>query len=166
MMRRPMLIWAAVAVAAACGNENEEKAREPAPASEPPVRAEKEPKQRQARDAVPSIRILTPARGENVGSSVAVEVSIENFKVVPQHTRPPFPSAKAGKGHVHFYLDADRLPTVHGPPATGVYRSVSTTTYTWTGVAPGRHSLGVQLVGRDHAPLRPAVKDRVTVEVG
>lgn len=96
---------------------------------------------------------------------MTVSVSVDGFEIVPQRLRPPFPRPVAGKGHVHFYLDTKRLPVVHGPPATGAYRSVATTTYTWTGVAPGRHSFAAQLVGRDHAPLRRAAKDRVTVDV-
>lgn len=155
-----------VVAAGACGNDGDDDARDRARAPERSARAAKEPRQRQSRDAAPSIRIVSPAPGAAVsGDSVAVEVSIDNFDLVPQHTRPPFPAPKAGRGHVHFYLDTDRLPARHGPPATGAYRSVSTTRYAWPGVSRGRHSLAVQLVGRDHAPLRPAVKDRVAVEV-
>ena len=94
-----------------------------------------------------------------------MSVAIKGFEVVEQRVRPPFPAPVAGKGHVHFYLDTAALPREHGPPATGAYRSLSARTYTWTGVAPGRHSLAVQLVGKDHAPLRRPVKDRVTVAV-
>jgi hypothetical protein len=113
----------------------------------------------------PSISILTPTDGQAVsGGTVAVSVSVKRFKVVNQRVRPPFPPPVAGEGHVHFYLDTDMLPTTHSPPTTGTYRSISGTTYTWTGVGPGRHTLAVQLVGNDHAPLSPPVKDRVTVE--
>lgn len=107
-----------------------------------------------------------PLDGRTVrGNAVAVSVSVEGFEIVEQRVRPPFPPPVPGQGHVHFYLDTERLPTRHGPPATGAYRSVSTTTYTWPGVPPGRHSLAVQLVGRDHVPLRPPVSDRITVDV-
>ena len=112
------------------------------------------------------IRITKPGDGTTVrGGAVTVSASIEDFELVPQRVRPPFPPPVDGSGHVHFYLDTKTLPTEHGPPATGAYRSTSATTYTWTGVAPGTHSLAVQLVGRDHVPLRPAVRDRITVEV-
>ena len=93
-------------------------------------------------------------------------MAVEDFKVVNQRVRPPFPSPVPGQGHVHFYLDTKTLPTTHGPPATGAYRSTSATSYRWTGVGPGEHSFSVQLVGKDHAPLRPPAKDRITVEVG
>ena len=114
----------------------------------------------------PSIDIVRPVDGQRIrGDQVTVKVKVKNFRIVEQRVRPPFPPPVAGRGHVHFYLDTKRLPTRHGPPETGAYRSVSTTTYTWVGVPPGRHSLAVQLVGKDHAPLRPQAKDRITVEV-
>lgn len=114
----------------------------------------------------PSIDIVKPADGEAVtGNTVTVSVAVKGFKLVGQRVRPPFPSPVPGQGHVHYYLDTKRLPTTHSPPATGVYRSIPQSRHTWTGVAPGRHSFAVQLVGRDHAPLRPAAKDRITVEV-
>ena len=96
---------------------------------------------------------------------MTVSTSVKGFELVEQRVRPPFPRPVRGKGHVHFYLDTATLPTTHSPPATGAYRSVSGRTYTWTGLPHGTHSLAVQLVGKDHAPLRPAAKDRVTVEV-
>lgn len=114
----------------------------------------------------PSIDIVRPVDGQRIrGGQVTVKVKVKNFRVVEQRVRPPFPPPVAGRGHVHFYLDTKRLPTRHGPPETGAYRSVSTTTYTWVGVPPGRHTLAVQLVGKDHAPLRPQAKDRIAVEV-
>ena len=114
----------------------------------------------------PSIDIVGAAEGEAVtGDTVTLSVAVKGFKLVDQRVRPPFPSPVAGQGHVHYYLDTKRLPTTHSPPATGVYRSTSQTSYTWTRVAAGRHSFAVQLVGRDHAPLRPAVKDWITAEV-
>ena len=94
-----------------------------------------------------------------------MKVRVDNFRIVEQRVRPPFPPPAAGRGHVHFYLDTKRLPTRHGPPETGAYRSVATTSYTWVGVPPGRHSFAVQLVGKDHVPLRPQAKDRIAVEV-
>ena len=121
---------------------------------------------REPRTAAPSIRIVTPTSGEAVGGgAVTVRVAIAGFQVVDQRVRPPFPRPVVGKGHVHFYLNTERLPREHSPPATGVYRSISASSYTWTGLEPGIHSLAAQLVGKDHAPLRPGVSDRVAVNV-
>jgi hypothetical protein len=109
----------------------------------------------------PSITILRPKAGSTVhGRTIRVSVLLKGFKVHEQF-QPPVP----GEGHVHFYLDVKRLPTTHTYPSPVPYRSISGTSYTWTGVSPGRHSVAVQLVGNDHVPLRPAAKDRVSVTV-
>lgn len=114
----------------------------------------------------PSISILTPTdRSTARSGEVTVAVSVKDFNVVEQQVRPPFPPPMAGEGHVHFYLDTETLPTTHSPPATGTYRSISETTHVWTGVAPGRHTFAVQLIGNDHAPLSPPAQDRVTITV-
>jgi hypothetical protein len=109
----------------------------------------------------PSIAILAPRAGSTVhGSRIRVSVLMKGFKVHEQF-QPPV----AGEGHVHFYLDVKKLPTTHTYPSPVRYRSISGTAYTWTGVSRGRHTVAVQLVGNDHVPLRPPVKDRVTVTV-
>jgi len=114
----------------------------------------------------PSIEIVRPVAREAVrGDAVTVSVVVKAFKLVNQRVRPPFPPPVAGQGHVHYYLDTKSLPTTHSRPATGVYRSIPATDYTWTGVAPGKRSFAVQLVGRDHAPLTPPVTDRITLDV-
>jgi hypothetical protein len=108
------------------------------------------------------ITIRTPKAGSTVhGSTIRVSVSLKDFKAVYKQFQP----AVAGEGHVHFYLDVKTLPKTHTYPSPVPYRSISGTTYTWTGVRPGRHTVAVQLVGNDHVPLRPPAKDRVTVTV-
>jgi hypothetical protein len=114
----------------------------------------------------PSITIVKPRDGATLhNGAVTVSVSVKGFRLVEQRVRPPFPRRVAGVGHVHFYLDAGRLPKTHTYPSTVVYRSISATSYTWTGVAAGKHSFAVQLVGKDHVPLSRRVTDRVTVTV-
>ena len=114
----------------------------------------------------PAVRILEPSTDLTAhGGVVTVSVAIEGFKLASQRVRPPFPAPVPGRGHVHFYLDTKTLPTTHSPPSTGSSRSVSGTSYTWIGVAPGRRRFAVQLVGKDHAPLTPPVTDEITVEV-
>lgn len=110
----------------------------------------------------PSIRIVTPTAGATIhGRSIRVSVSVKGFNPRHEQFRPPAPR----EGHVHFYLDVKTLPRTHVYPSPVPYRSISGTTYTWTGVRPGRHTVAVQLVGNDHAPLRPAVTGRVTLTV-
>jgi hypothetical protein len=109
----------------------------------------------------PMIAIRTPRAGATVhGSTIRVSVSLRNFKLHEQF-RPPV----AGQGHVHFYLDVEKLPTTHAYPSPVPYRSISGSSYAWAGVRSGRHVVAVQLVGNDHVPLRPPVTDRVTVTV-
>lgn len=67
--------------------------------------------------------------------------------------------------HVHLYRDVKTLPTTHTYPSLVHYHSISGTSYTWIGITPGRHTFAVQLVGNDHVPLRPAVKDQVGISV-
>jgi hypothetical protein len=168
-------------VLGACGGAGAEKASTTQPAAEqqprtaahttanghtPRPRARTSDDTRGAGRSSPSIAIRRPRIGQIVnGHAVTVSVSVEHFRIVEQRTRPPFPPPVAGRGHVHFYLDTETLPTTHGPPASGAYRSIAGMSYTWTGVARGKHSFAVQLVGKDHAPLSPPVKDRVTVVV-
>jgi hypothetical protein len=129
----------------------------------PPGRGDRDGRASGPKAFEPSIRILKPTNGQTVhGGAVTVSVSVKGFKVVNQQVRPPFPRPVAGKGHLHFYLDTETLPRTHSPPSTGTYRSVSMTTYTWTGVPPGRHTFAVQLVGKDHVPLSAPVKDQIT----
>lgn len=110
----------------------------------------------------PSITILAPRAGSTVrGSTVRVSVSVKGFKV----TNKQFQAPVANEGHIHFYLDVETLPRTHTYPSPVHYHSISGTTYSWTGVSPGRHTVAVQLVGNDHVPLRPPVKDRVTITV-
>jgi hypothetical protein len=147
---------------AACGEttptQSEARRTGTRPASPAPAKAPVPPR--------PSISILTPADGRTVhATAVTVSVAVNDFNIVEQRVRPPFPRPVAGKGHVHFYLDAKTIPTTHSPPTTGAYRSISGTTYTWTGLGSGRHALAVQLVGKDHVPLSPQAKDEVTVTV-
>jgi hypothetical protein len=110
----------------------------------------------------PSITIMTPKAGSTVhGRTVRVSALVKGFNALHEQFRPPV----AREGHVHLYLDVKTLPTTHTYPSPVPYRSISGTSYIWTGVSPGRHTVAVQLVGNDHVPLRPPAKDRVTVTV-
>ena len=179
-LRSGFLVLVSV-VTGACGGAGTEKEEVNRPAAEPQPRAAAyaaptEPRSggrqrtgdeaRGAGGSSPSIAIRRPKSARTVErSAVTVSVSVRRFRVVEQRTRPPFPAPVDGQGHVHFYLDTETLPTMHGPPATGAYRSIAGRSHTWRNLTPGRHSFAVQLVGKDHAPLSPPVKDRVTVDV-
>lgn len=110
----------------------------------------------------PSIAIQTPEAGSTLhGRSIRVSVVVKGFEVVHKQFQRPV----AGEGHIHLYLDVKTLPRTHTYPSPVPYRSISETSYTWTGVSPGRHTVAVQLVGNDHVPLRPPATDRVAITV-
>jgi hypothetical protein len=73
--------------------------------------------------------------------------------------------AAAGEGHLHYYLDID-APTVQGQPAipaSGIWTHEVSTNYTFKDVAPGAHTISVELVNNDHTPLNPPVVQKITV---
>jgi hypothetical protein len=157
---------AGLVVLAACGEPATESQRASSqPTASAPDRSASQPAtpaRKRPPAPAPSIKILTPNVGSTVhGSTVKVSVKVTGFDVVNKQFHAPV----AGEGHIHFYLDAGRLPSTHSYPSPVTYRSISGTTYAWTGVSPGRHTFAVQLVGNDHIPLRAAAKEQVTVTV-
>ena len=113
---------------------------------------------------VPVVTILTPASGATLpAGDLTVTIKVDNFNVVDKQGQ----ASVAGEGHVHFYLDVP-APTAAGKPAipaSGVWAHVSGTTYTFTGVTPGTHTITVQLVNNDHTPLIPVVTAQINVTV-
>ena len=113
---------------------------------------------------MPVIRIISPSNGATVpAGDVTVNVKVDSFNVVDKQGQP----SVSGEGHVHFYLDVP-APTTPGKPAvppSGVWAHVSGTTYTFSDVAPGTHTITVQLINNDHSPLLPIVTAQVTVTV-
>ncbi|WP_248926078.1 stalk domain-containing protein [Paenibacillus hamazuiensis] len=60
--------------------------------------------------------------------------------------------AKAGEGHIHLWLDTDKLD-----PQTAV-KAFKNEPVVFKDLKPGEHTLTVQLVGNDHKPLQPDIK--------
>jgi plastocyanin len=90
-------------------------------------------------------------------------VQVTNFNVVDKQGQ----SNVQGQGHLHYYLDAD-APTTQGQPAvltSGVWAHVATTSYTFTNVSAGSHTISVQLVNNNHTPLNPPVVQKITFNV-
>ena len=90
-------------------------------------------------------------------------IQATNFNIVDKQGQ----ANVAREGHVHYFLDVD-APTTPGKPAippSGVWAHVATTSYTFTNVAPGTHTISVELVNNDHTPLEPPVVKRITVNV-
>ncbi|WP_284645252.1 stalk domain-containing protein [Paenibacillus silviterrae] len=103
-----------------------------------------------ATDAKPSIKVhgITPG-GYVVGNELKVSVFafnhlLKDFNIVKE--------AKAGEGHVHLWLDSEKLDA---PSAVKAYKNEAVV---FKDLRPGEHTLTVQLVGNDHKPVVPEVK--------
>jgi outer membrane protein assembly factor BamB len=116
------------------------------------------------KEPAPAISITTPAnRSTMAAGNVAVSVKVSNFNLVNKLGT----TNVAGEGHVHYFLDVV-APTEQGKPAVtaaGTYAATADTTYTWTNVKPGTHTLSVELVNNNHTPLVPPVVTRVVIVV-
>ena len=112
----------------------------------------------------PNLVIATPRDGEALpAGDLTVTIQASNFNIVDKQGQ----ANVSREGHVHYYLDVD-APTTPGQPAippSGVWAHVATTSYTFTNVAPGAHTISVELVNNDHTPLEPPVVKKITVNV-
>jgi glucose/arabinose dehydrogenase/plastocyanin len=115
----------------------------------------------------PMVSIVSPRDGSTVpAGSVAVTVQVSNFNIVDRQGQ----ASVAGEGHVHFYMDIGTVPQTPGQPAIPTDKNVewahvSGTSYTFTNVAPGTHTITVQLVNNDHTPLIPLAVATTAVTV-
>ncbi len=91
----------------------------------------------------PTVTMTSPSNGDTVrGSTVTVEVSSSNFNVPAQ-------------GHYHVFLDSSVI-MAYNP----------TSTVTFTNVAPGTHTLRVELANPNHTLLNPpVVSQAITITV-
>ncbi len=112
----------------------------------------------------PMLVITSPSNNSTVpAEAVSVTVQVSNFKVVDKQGQVNAPR----EGHVHYYLDID-APTAAGQPAipaSGIWAHVAATSYTFTNVGLGMHTITVQLVNNDHTPLVPPVVAKVMIAV-
>jgi len=111
-----------------------------------------------------SLAILSPRDGASVPSgNVTVDIQVSNFNIVDKQGQ----ANVSHDGHVHYYLDVE-APTTPGQPAipaSGIWAHVAASTYTFTNVAAGTHTISVELVNNDHTPLEPPVVARITINV-
>ena len=86
-------------------------------------------------------------------------MSVSNFNLVDKVGQANVP----GEGHIIYYADVP-IPTTQGQPAftaPGTYTVSTNTSYLWTSLFAGVHTLGVQLVNNDNTPLSPPVTAQV-----
>ncbi len=115
-------------------------------------------------DTGTSIEIISPQDGATLTSdNITVTVQVTGFKIVDKQGQ----ANVAGEGHVHFYLDVAAPTTPDKPaiPTSGTWAHVSGTTYTFTNVPPGTHTISAQLVNNDHTPVIPLKVYTITVNV-
>ena len=113
----------------------------------------------------PQISIISPQNGAVVpAGSIPVTVQVSNFNIVDKQGQ----ANVAGEGHVHFYLDVSPIPSDPSKPAipadaNAVWAHVSGTSYTFTNVSPGMHTITVQPANNDHTPVIPLATASVMV---
>ena len=111
-----------------------------------------------------SLTIVSPKDGATVdGGDVTVTIEVANFNVTDKSGQ----SNVAGEGHVHYFLDVE-APTAPGVPAVvdrGTWAYTATTTYTFTRVVDGPHTISVELINNDHTPLVPPVVDKISFTI-
>jgi len=112
----------------------------------------------------PAVKITSPLDGDKLAAGdLTVIAEVTNFNIVDKQGQ----ANVAGQGHLHFYLDVD-APTTQGQPAipaSGTWVHVSDNNYTFAKVAPGAHTISIELVNNDHTPLNPPVVQKITVTV-
>jgi hypothetical protein len=111
----------------------------------------------------PTLKITSPLTGTAVDSgNITLSINAGNISLVADNR----PNA-AGEGRVVYYLDVP-IPTTAGASAfsaAGTYKESDSNTNIWTDLAPGTHTLGVQLVQNDHTPFSPPVFATVSITV-
>src|SRR5512136_67218 len=116
---------------------------------------------------VPKVIISSPTDGATLtAGNVAVTIQVQNFSIVDKQGQ----ANVAGEGHVHYYLDVSPIPSDPAKPAipanaNATWAHVAATSYTFSNVSPGMHTVSVQLANNDHTPVLPLATSTVMVTV-
>jgi len=117
--------------------------------------------------AVPKVIITSPVDGATLPSgNVAVTIQVQNFSIVDKQGQ----ANVVGQGHVHYYLDVSPIPSDPTKPAipadaNATWAHIGATSYTFTNVSPGMHTVAVQLANNDHTPVIPLATSSVMITV-
>jgi hypothetical protein len=110
----------------------------------------------------PSIHITAPAPGTTVSGTFTVKVDISNFTV----SGALFGKANvSGYGHWHLNVDTTTQGMMGMATMLGMSAGDSFEAST-EGLSPGKHTFFAILVDNQHAPLEPAVVDKIDLVVG
>ena len=114
----------------------------------------------------PHVVITQPRDGITVpAGNIMVSVQISNFNLANKQLGQ---ANVSHEGHIHYFLDvapppAQGQPAI--PPSGSVWAATANTTYTFTNVTSGTHTISVELVNNDHTPLDPPVVSSVAITV-
>lgn len=106
--------------------------------------------------------IISPADGATVGSEVTVRFGLKGMGVAPAGV------AKEHTGHHHLLVDVKDLPAAGQPiPADAQHIHFGGgQTQTTLKLAPGTHTLQLELGDANHVPFEPAVvSKKITIHV-
>ena len=119
----------------------------------------------------PGVTITSPKDKATItGSNVTMTIQITNFAITPQSmdmNNVQGMQNKAGSGHIHWFIDvpAPTDTSKKAETAEGTWKMHDDTSYTFTNVQPGTHTLSVELVNNDMTPLSQPVYQTITVMV-
>lgn len=108
------------------------------------------------------VYIISPADGATVGPDVTVRFGLKGMGVAPAGV------AKEHTGHHHLLVDVKALPAAGQPipnDATHIHFGGGQTQTTLK-LAPGTHTLQLELGDQNHVPFEPAlVSKKITITV-
>jgi hypothetical protein len=109
-----------------------------------------------------SVYIISPSNGATVGRDVTVRFGLAGMGVAPAGVD------KKSSGHHHLLVDVTTLPAARQPiPADANHIHFGGgQTQTTLKLAPGTHTLQLELGDQNHVPFEPAlVSKKITIHV-
>ena len=144
------ILLASLVTGAGCAGEQAEPAAEAADAeaSSPAVE--------------PTVRIVEPAEGSEIGAAVRVVLETMGIEIVPAA------EGRMETGHHHLFLDTDLTPLDEMIPAgvsAIVHKGDGSAEHTFEGLEPGPHRLIALVADPAHVPIDPPIADTVNFVV-
>jgi len=108
------------------------------------------------------VYIISPKDGAIVGTEVTVQFGLKGMGVAPAGVK------KEGTGHHHLLVDVKNLPAAGQPiPKDDQHIHFGNgQTETTLKLAPGKHTLQLELADENHVPFDPAIVSKpITITV-
>lgn len=105
----------------------------------------------------PSLSITPAVDVTQASGTVVIQATVTGFDLKDYAAAGP---NVAGSGHIHYFVD--------GQPGKGAFPgnyATTNTTFVESGLAPGRHTIKVELVNHDHSSLTPPVFKEVAITI-